>query len=231
MKIVNNKIHIIKGETPTYDVVVFDPDTGAPFRLLDGLNNPVIEFSVKESVYDLTNKYVFKVYMDYKNETRFSTDEIFSYNDLDGSEEPQWDNSIVPPENHWAVVDEDGYITGACLYELEHDDYVEFRYYNPQATWEEDEEHPDGVNENNYKWCTYEFSITFPFPYSDGFNEYNKIGYGGMSDLEPKTYKYEVTLFDGVLVLVDGEYMLTDINYKKPLLEVNDFIVGGTTSE
>ena len=231
MKIVNNKIHIIKGETPTYDVVVFDPDTGAPFRLLDGLNNPVIEFSVKESVYDLTNKYVFKVYMDYKNETRFLTDEIFSYNDLDGSEEPQWDNSVVPPENHWAVVDEDGHITGACLYELEHDDYVEFRYYNPQATWEENEEHPDGVTKDNYKWCTYEFSITFPFPYSDGFNEENKIGYGGMSDLEPKTYKYEVTLFDGVLVLVDGEYMLTDINYKKPLLEVNDFIVGGTTSE
>lgn len=231
MRIVNNKIHIVKGETPTYDVIVVDPDTGAPFRLLNGIHNPVIEFSVQESVYDLSNKFVFKVYMDYKNETRFSTTEIFSYNELEGSEEPQWDNSVVPPEQHHAVVDSEGHITSACLYELEHDDYVEFRYYNPNAVWNEDEEHPDGITENNYKWCIYEFSITFPFPYADGFNTDTKIGYGGTSSLEPKTYKYEISLFDGVLVDVDGEFVLTDINYKEPLIEVNDFIVGGTTSE
>lgn len=51
MRIVNNNIEILRGETATYDVNVIDDQTGYPFTV-DGITNPYIEFTVKKSVYD-----------------------------------------------------------------------------------------------------------------------------------------------------------------------------------
>lgn len=239
MRIVNNKIQIAQGETPTYEAAVIDKETGCPLMLLEeyysngvskGLHNPIIEFVVRSSVYDDVDNYVFKIYMSYKDEPRFKTTVIESYNDLEGSTDPVWDNSVIPPIENQAI-DTEGRITNAVMYRLTKDDVTEYRFYNPNVVWNSDEEHPDNITENNYKWVPYEFVITFPFPYSDGFVEEGKMGYGGTSDMESKTYKYEVTLFDGTLVETDDMFYLTDINFKKPLLEVTDFIVGGSVSE
>ena len=52
MKIVNNKIYIGRGETPTYHVYVIDEDSGAPFIVPVGVKNPVLEFIVRPSIYD-----------------------------------------------------------------------------------------------------------------------------------------------------------------------------------
>lgn len=228
MRIVNNKIQIAKGETPTYEASVIDKETGCPLMLLEenyndgtskGLHNPVIEFVVRSSVYDDSNNYEFKVYMPYNNEPRFKSIKIEDYNKLNGSTDPVWDNLVVPPIEHHAIYENER-ITNAVMYRLEtNDDRVEYRYYNPNIVWNEDEEYPDGITKYNYKWVPYEFLITFPFPYN------------GTSDMEPKTYKYEITLFDGELVEIDGEFRLININFKKPLLEVTDFIVGGSVSE
>lgn len=96
-----------------------------------------------------------------------------------------------------------------------------------------------GIDEYEYKyytsntkgdghWVDYDFKITFQFPYD------------AMKLMEAKTYKYEVTLFDGVVsptpsgdvkMPPDIGYSLTNIVYKYPLLESTDFIVGGSLSE
>ena len=63
MKIVNNKIYIGRGETPTYHVYVIDEDSGAPFIVPVGVENPVLEFIVRPSIYDREDDYVFKTYI------------------------------------------------------------------------------------------------------------------------------------------------------------------------
>ena len=84
-----------------------------------------------------------------------------------------------------------------------------------------------GVREYRYyddnkitdKWTPYEFRISFQFPY-----EYTSI-------MENKTYKYEVVLIAGNSIEHEEDELPININYKEPLMEANDFIVGGSLSE
>lgn len=89
MKIVNDKIEIARGETPTYDVNVID-ETGTPYMILENINNPVIEFIVRPSSYIKENDYVFRVYLLYFDIHKFESKEVvaYSYN--------QWNDSYTP---------------------------------------------------------------------------------------------------------------------------------------
>ena len=218
MKIVNDRIYITKGETPTYDVDVIDDNTGAPFTLPSGINNPVIEFIVRPSIYDRKDDFVFKCYIPYADkkaehdfgdtavQTYTVTSEAdnewsndYEFKDAEGNDQPQ--NALFRKE---VVIGSDTW---------------EYRYFNPDATGTGDD----------YKWIPYKFNIKFQFPYE------------ATSLMEGKKYKYEIALFgaditptistDYVRIPPDGSYELTNIAYKDPLLEATDFNVGGSLSE
>lgn len=218
MKIVNNRIYIVKGETSTYDVSVIDKDTGAPLTIPSGIDNPVIEFIVRPSIYNRKDDFVFKCYISYadkKAEHDFGDTTIQTYTvtteadnewsndydflDADGNPQPQ--NALFRKEK----------VIGS--------DEWEYRYFNSNATGTGDD----------YKWIPYDFKIVFAFPYE------------ATSLMESKPYKYEVTLFSADITPVtsasivkippDDMYELTNISHKIPLLEATDFNVGGSLSE
>lgn len=177
MKIINNKIYISKGETPTYTANVIDKETGAPLIISSGINNPLIQFIVRPSIYSREDDFVMKKDMLYDVE-RF--EQIKDY------EEDFWNDDIPGDSN--------------VLYRKG----LDYKFYNSETE----------------KWEPYSFEISFQFPYSD------------TSKMEPKTYKYEITLFGGSLKQSFGDKETPiNIDYKKPLLEATDFIVGGSLSE
>lgn len=207
VRIINNKIYIVRGETPTYDVSVKDKDTGAPYIIPSGIVSPIVEFVIRESVYAKENDFAFRAYLDYSNQHRFDSAEIADYNALYDSQATGsviWDDDVVPP-----VEDENKLFRRTVLKQSD------YRYWNGSA------------------WTPYEFRITFQFPYQ------------ATSVMEPKTYQYEVALFDGTISSSEGNvippnvlmppasdtFSLTNISYKKPLLEASDFVVGGSPSE
>lgn len=117
MKIINNKIYIAKGETPTYDVSVIDKQTEAPYMLPSGINNPVIEFIVRPSVYNRADDYVFRAYLDYSTHKKFETPELVEYTDN------QWDDSNAPSSG-----DEE-----KLHFRITSDGIKEYRYYENGA--------------------------------------------------------------------------------------------------
>lgn len=58
-KIVNNRIYLNSGDTPTYDSEIIYRD-GSPFRIGETINNPHIEFIVRASIYDKDDEYIFR---------------------------------------------------------------------------------------------------------------------------------------------------------------------------
>ena len=210
MRIVNNKIYIIRGETPTYNVSVKYRDTGAPFMLVesdrDRIHNPIIEFVVRPSIYSRDDDYVFRTYMMLEGDTDAEEDYPYAIHWFDSSEivpypgmsmNPavyEWDDEIEP------VVGKENY-----LYYLDVGGIREYRYYN------------DDLEDN--KWVPYDFRISFQFPY-----KYTSV-------LENKTYKYEIALIGGNPVEHEDDELPISIDYKRPLMEANDFIVGGSLSE
>ena len=141
MKIVNNKIYIGRGETPTYDVSVIDVDSGAPFIIPVGVKKPVIEFIVRPSIYDREDDYAFRTYIDVKNVRRFDSDVPVEYVDPDDA----WDNDNKPAEKDINK-----------LFRLKIDDKTyEYRYYDESLD-------DDGKDS---RWVKYDFRITFQFPY------------------------------------------------------------------
>lgn len=93
MKIVNNRIYIQQGETPTYKARIINKDNGSPYIVLDNIKNPFIEFSVRDSLYGKYN-YLMRVFLNLKDTHKFPTSEIALY------EEPDWDNDIGPSEGN-----------------------------------------------------------------------------------------------------------------------------------
>lgn len=71
MKIVNDKIYISQGETPTYDVNVYDKKTGIPYMLDSEMKQPVVEFIVRPSVYDSDKDYKLRKYLDFSDVKKF----------------------------------------------------------------------------------------------------------------------------------------------------------------
>ena len=72
---------------------------------------------------------------------------------------------------------------------------------------------------NDDAWHDYSFRLVFPFNYDDTKN------------LEPKTYSYEIVLFD--YANQDGTTQIDEsqVQHKMPILAPTEFIVGGTLSE
>ena len=204
MKIINNKIYIIRGETPTYNVSVKYRNTGVPYILTttdsDKIKNPIVEFVVRPSIYSRDEEYVFRTYMLLEgnlslNIHRFDSRETIEYPGTSSSYTSEWSDEVSP------LVGYENY-----LYYKVTAGVREYRYYD--------------ANRATGKWVPYEFRISFQFPY-----EYTSI-------MENKTYKYEIVLLGGTLKSsYASDELPIDIDYKEPLLEANDFIVGGSLSE
>lgn len=71
MKIVNDKIYISQGETPTYDVNVYNKKTGIPYMLDSKMETPIVEFIVRPSVYDSDKEYKLRKYLDFSDVKKF----------------------------------------------------------------------------------------------------------------------------------------------------------------
>lgn len=209
MRIVNNKIYIARGETPTYSASVIDKDTGAPLIIDKGIVNNnggtkktmIIEFVVRDGVYERSEKIRLKYNLILKEDESFHVfdDQVIrSYNKLGRipqydaeSEKFIWDNSVKP---------EAGDENRLHRYVDDHKDNF-YLYY-------------DGS-----KWVDYEFSFDVTFAYSD------------TSVMEPKTYVYEITLFGGALKPNPAKWdtIVTPV-YMKPLLGATEFIVEASIS-
>ena len=90
-----------------------------------------------------------------------------------------------------------------CLYfRTDYDDVTTYAYYT----------------NNEWKEYGFDFDITF---------QYQKT-----SKMEPKTYKYEIALLGGTLKENPEEGdTIVNVVYKKPILDLTDFIVEGSVSE
>lgn len=140
MKIVNNKIYIGRGETPTYDVFAIDEETGAPFIIPAGVKKPVLEFIVRPSIYDREDDYVFRTYLDFSDFKRFSDETIVDYTGSNG-----WDNANPPSDENKNK-----------LFRLKvAEKLYEYRYYD------------ESIFDDNTdsRWIPYNFEIKFQFPY------------------------------------------------------------------
>lgn len=121
MKIVNDRIYISRGETPTYDVKVKDKKTGIPFMLSSGMKHPVIEFIVRPSLYSKDNDYVLKAYLDYSDFKKFD-DVNISLEDIPNVTINEIEEGRAPISN-----------TGK-LHKYSHDGVVEY-YYHDGSKW------------------------------------------------------------------------------------------------
>jgi hypothetical protein len=168
-------------------VSIIDRETGAPFMIVERINNPYVEFVVRPSIYSREEDYVFKTYINMFDKHKFQTTDIVDYN---GS---VWDNDNPP-----ATGDE------YKLHRRTVSGISDYAYYDY----------------TNNEWIEYTFRISFQFPYNS------------TSAMESKTYKYEVTLFGGnINASATGDQIPLIVDYKHPLLEASDFVVGGSLSE
>ena len=207
MRIVNNKIFIAKGETPTYSARLIDRETGAPFIIDKNIalnqNNSVrtiiIEFVVRDSVYSSGADKRIRKYLILKPEQSyhmFDDSKIAVYKGTPqflADDEIVWDDTYKP---------ETGNENRLHVYESYDDKF--YARYDVEAQ----------------KWITYNFEFNVTFLYSE------------TSVMEPKTYKYEIALLAGndKLDPIPGDIPIT-IEFKKPLLGLTDFTVEGSISE
>lgn len=113
MKIVNDKIYIARGETPTYDVKVKDRKTGVPFILPSGLEHPIIEFVVRPSVYSKGDDFAIKKYLDFTDYPRFDDVSYF----------PEVPNGVTDADNKPLPGDE------SKLHKYARDGETDYYYY------------------------------------------------------------------------------------------------------
>lgn len=202
MRIVNNKIYIARGETPTYSASIIDKDTGAPLIIDKGLyaddkgvSTLILEFVVRDSVYSRDDDFRIKYNLLIEQSPYFhlfdGTD-ILSYNSISGGYNEEWLDSVTPEPGY------ENYLYRRT--DLEEDNY--YAYYD------------------NGKWVEYSFDFDVTFRHAE------------TSVMEPKTYKYQVTLLGGTLKdePKPGE-TIVNVVYFKPILDLTDFIVEGSISE
>ena len=206
MRIVNNKIFIIKGETPTYSASIRDKATGAPFVVDSGMygkrpdgtsvNTLILEFVVRDSAYSRNEDFRMKYDLLIEESEKFhifDSQDIIPYSTLTGVEiNNHWDNDVIPDEGF------ENYL----YYRIDDAEEIYYSYYK-EGVWTE---------------YSFDFDITF---------EYSKT-----SKMEPKTYKYEVVLLGGSLKENPlPEETIVNVVYKKPILDLTDFVVEGSVSE
>lgn len=235
MKIINNKIYIVRGETPTYDATCINPLTGEPFMIVESVNNPVVEFVVRDSVYNRKDNYVMKIHLLMYHIHKFIDKIVIDYD-----YSVDWDSEIPPEaenENRLhkrKVNDEVDYAYYLYDYQLVEVTPVTREEYNGKylkinmTTYELITENTNiKVGETQCyerlstgNWIPYEFRITFQFPYQS------------TSLMENKTYKYEIECYGGILKdNVVGNELPILVDYKEPLQKIEDFVVGGSISE
>lgn len=184
MRIVNDKIYIIKGETPTYNALVINKYTGAPYIIDSGVENPYIEFIVRPSIYNRKDDYVFRLFLDCSSVHRFSSVDVVEYS------QSVWDNDVPP-----SAGDENK------LFRRTVDGVSDYRYFDPDATG----------SGTDYKWIPYEFVISFMFPYSATSlmeakqYKYEISLYGGSvkSNPKPDEIPINITYKDPILEATD----------------------------
>lgn len=205
MRIVNNKIYITRGETPTYSASIINRDTGAPLIIDKGLyaekedgtkvNTVIIEFVVRDSAYSRNDDFKLKYNLLIEQNPEFHLFDgldVLSYNDISGGYNEEWLDSIVPLEN--------------------------FENYLYRRTDADDNNHYAYYVNGHWKEYSFDFDVTFR--------------YSETSVMEPKTYKYEISLLGGSLKNNPGpKETIVDVVYKKPILDLTDFIVEGSISE
>ena len=204
MRIVNNKIYIARGETPTYSASIIDKDTGAPLVIDKGLytekpdgskvNTLILEFVVRDSAYSRNDDFRLKynLLIDQHPEFHlFDGTDILSYNKISGGYNEEWLDDVTP------AVGYENY-----LYRRTDNNDDNFYAYYASGHWVE---------------YSFDFDVTFRHQET--------------SIMEPKTYKYEITLLGGSLKEnpQPGE-TLVDVVYFKPILDLTDFIVEGSIS-
>lgn len=208
MRIVNNKIFIAKGETPTYSARIIDKDSGAPFMIdkeialnLDqSLRTILIEFVVRDSAYSRDEDKRIRRHLILNPEESyhmFDDLEIIPYEGTPTFEDGnviQWDDTYKPEEANKNRLHRYTDASGDMFYG---------RY--------------DEVAD---KWITYDFGFNVTFLYSE------------TSIMEPKTYKYEIALLAGNLKddAEPGESPII-VEFKKQILGLTDFTVEGSISE
>ena len=206
MRIVNNKIYIVRGETPTYTASIIDKDTGAPLIIDKGVfaekpdgtqvSTLILEFVVRKSAYsrdeDIALKYNLLLGRDVSYHA-FDDDIIKEYKGV-----PEFKDGHFIWNDDWTP--EAGDENRLHRYTDNNEHY--YLYYEKGS------------------WHDYEFTFNVTFSYDD------------TSVLEPKTYQYEITLLGGVLKTNYAKWeTVVRPSYKKPLLGLTDFIVEGSISE
>lgn len=205
MRIVNNKIYIVRGETPTYSARIIDKETGAPLIIDKGIVQPnpdkpknvmIIEFVVRDSVYNRDD--------DLRMKYNLILTEDVSYH--------VFDDSIIRPYNALGDIPR---------YDADSDKFIWDDSIKPNAGDENRLHRYTTSDKENYyiyydgsKWVDYEFSFDVTFAYGD------------TSVMEAKTYVYEIALFGGALKQNPAKWE-TIVNpiYMKPLLGATEFIV------
>jgi hypothetical protein len=204
MRIVNNRIYIAKGETPTYSARIIDRDSGAPFIIdkaialnKDGSTRRVyIEFVVRDNAYARDE--------DKRIRKHLLISESEAYHVFDDLEIKPYPGFVTFPDGKNPVWDNTKPLNGnenrLHRYTDKGDNF--YCYY-------------DGS-----KWVDYDFDFNTTFTYEE------------TSVMEPKTYKYEIALLAGrrKADAKEGELPIT-IEFKKQLLGLTDFTVEGSISE
>lgn len=205
MRIINNRIYIVRGETPTYDATIINEKNGSPYIITEKVINPTIEFVVRPSVYSRDDDFVFRAFIKLTNVHKFSSDEIVEYHG-DGV----WDNDITPLGGNENKLHRRAIQTNKGT-------KYEYAYYD------------GGL------WRGYELRLTFMFPYyitsvmEPKTYQYEITLHGGnlKQDVQPEDISLALERDPGTAY----KDCPIDITYKKPLLESTDFTVGGSSSE
>lgn len=164
-RVVNNKIYITRGDTPTYSASFYREDM-APY-VIPRINNPRLVFTVRNTSYydagDAAIQYRFK----WEIEDTFEDTKIYKYRDITDVGDP-W---IAPPTPEWSDAKK------AAVYWANGTDengktvteYMIYRY-------DEDED--------EYEWVPYETpQLSFAFKHED------------TRKLAVKTYWYDISLY------------------------------------
>ena len=88
----------MKGETPTYSAVYRDAKTGEPYKIPVNFQNPVVKFTVRDSVYDIDNaRFVYNLNWDARITVKGGghrlDDKIATYNLPDPITSYDWDDN------------------------------------------------------------------------------------------------------------------------------------------
>jgi hypothetical protein len=207
MRIINNKIFIARGETPTYSARVIDKDSGAPF-IIDKtiamnpdntLRTIILEFVVRDSAYSRDEDKRIRRHLILKPDETYHMFDDLKIIEYKGSpiftnngEDIVWDDLYIPEQEN---------INRLHRYSHLGDNFY-CRY--------------DIVTK---RWITYDFEFNVTFMYSE------------TSVMEPKTYKYEIALLAGNDKDVEAGEIPIEIEFKKRLLDLTDFTVEGSISE